>query len=66
MMPIKLRDYITEFKQEAVELALSTSSISDVAKQLSIPKDTLYTWIDIGYAADFLENPRCAVLSEVR
>ena len=45
-MPRKTRKYTTEFKQEAVDLALSSSSVSDVAEQLGIPKGTLYTWID--------------------
>lgn len=41
----KRKNYTAEFKQEAVALALSAGSMSEVAKQLGIPKATLSTWI---------------------
>lgn len=42
----RTRSYSSEFKQEAVKLALSTSSpISATAKGLGIPVATLHSWI---------------------
>jgi transposase-like protein len=37
------RSYTAEFKNSAVELALRSSNIETVAKELGIPKPTLYT-----------------------
>ncbi|HVT62772.1 MAG TPA: transposase [Legionellaceae bacterium] len=42
-----LRKYTNEFKQEAVNLALKSVSISNTAKELGIPCATLNTWISI-------------------
>jgi transposase len=39
------RRYTDEFKQEAVNLALKSSSVIDVAKELGIPSATLHTWL---------------------
>jgi transposase len=44
-MAKKLHTYTAEFKQEAVKLALSSSSISNTAKELGIPTPTLHTWV---------------------
>jgi len=42
----RTRSYSSEFKQEAVKLALSSSSpISATAKGLGIPVATLHSWI---------------------
>ena len=42
----RTRSYSSEFKQEAIKLALSTSSpISATAKGLGIPVATLHSWI---------------------
>lgn len=40
-----LRKYTKEFKQETVNLALKSPSISNTAKELGIPSATLHTWI---------------------
>ena|ERR1700727_777599 len=40
-----VRKYTKEFKQEAVNLALKSSSILNTAKELGIPVGTLHTWI---------------------
>ena len=42
-----VRKYTNEFKQEAVNLALKSVSISNTAKELGIPCATLNTWISI-------------------
>lgn len=42
---IKIRKYTPEFKQEAINLALKSPSITKVAEELGIPAGTLYTWI---------------------
>lgn len=39
------RKYTQEFKQEAVNLALKSPSISQTAKELGISIPTLHTWI---------------------
>jgi len=39
------RQYSPEFKAEAVKLALNSSSITTVAKELGIPDSTLHTWV---------------------
>ena len=39
------RKYPMEFKQESVNLALKSPSISRAAKELGIPVATLHTWI---------------------
>ena len=44
-MPKSVRKYTEEFKQEAVSLALKSSSIVHTAKELGIPVGTLHTWI---------------------
>lgn len=40
------RKYTKEFKQESVNLALKSSSISRTASELGIPVATLHTWIN--------------------
>lgn len=40
-----IRKYTKEFKQESVNLALKSASISQAATELGIPVATLYTWI---------------------
>ena len=42
----KIRSYTQEFKDEAVKLALDTSSIGQAAKDLGIPMSTLHSWIN--------------------
>lgn len=44
-MSKRSKSYTKEFRQEAVKLALSSSSISGTARDLGIPEGTLYTWI---------------------
>ena len=44
-MTRKVRKYTKEFRQEAVTLALKSSSIANTANELGIPVGTLYTWI---------------------
>jgi len=39
------RSYTAEFKREAVELALNSSSIVQAAKDLGMPEATLHTWV---------------------
>lgn len=46
-MKRKVRKYTKEFKQEAVKLALKSSSILNTAKELGIPIGTLHTWIHV-------------------
>ena len=40
------RNYTEEFKTEAMKLALSSGSISGAARDLGMPKATLYTWVE--------------------
>ena len=40
-----VRKYTEEFKQEAVNLALKSPSISHTANALGIPMATLHTWV---------------------
>jgi len=42
----KIRRYTQEFKDEAVRLALDTSSIGQAAKDLGLPVSTLHSWIN--------------------
>ena len=44
-MKKQTRRYGTEFKQEAIKLAISSPSVSGVAKELGIPEATLHTWV---------------------
>lgn len=44
-MKRQIRKYTDEFKQEAVNLALKSSSMSKTAQDLGIPAATLHTWI---------------------
>lgn len=44
-MRMTARKYTKEFKQEAVNLALKSVSISSTAKELGIPYATLSTWM---------------------
>ena len=41
----QVRKYTKEFKQEAVNLALKSPSISNTASELGIPMPTLHSWI---------------------
>ncbi len=40
------KSYTDEFKQEAINLALSSPSVTAVAKSLGIPEGTLHTWVN--------------------
>jgi transposase-like protein len=44
-MSKKVRKYPAEYKAEAVKLALSSESVSGVAKSLGMPEATLYVWV---------------------
>lgn len=39
------RVYPSEFKERAIQLALRSPSLDIVARELGIPKGTLYTWV---------------------
>jgi transposase len=41
------RKYTNEFKQEAIALALKSTSIINTANELGIPAATLHTWISV-------------------
>lgn len=45
-MARQIRKYTNEFKQEAVNLALKSPSITKTAKELGIPIGTLHTWVE--------------------
>lgn len=45
IMSRQARNYTKEFKQEAINLALNSSSVSQAAKDLGIPEATLHTWV---------------------
>lgn len=45
-MTRSVRKYTKEFKQEAVKLALKSSSIANTAKELGIPSITLHGWVN--------------------
>jgi transposase len=44
-MTRKIRKYSKEFKAEAINLALNSDNITQVAKELGIPDATLHTWL---------------------
>ncbi len=44
-MERKTRKYTNEFKQESVNLALKSPSVSKTASDLGIPIPTLHSWI---------------------
>ncbi len=39
------RIYLAEFRESAIQLAMRSPSLEMVAKELGIPKQTLYTWV---------------------
>jgi transposase len=39
------RSYTKEFKQEAIRLALSSTSVPKAAKDIGVPETTLYSWL---------------------
>lgn len=41
----KNRQYTSEFKQEAVKLALNSPSVLSAARDLGVPEATLHTWV---------------------
>ena len=41
----KMRKYSKEFKQEAVNLAIKSPSISKTANELGLPLATLHSWV---------------------
>lgn len=41
----QVRKYTKEFKQEAINLALKSPSISNTASELGVPMPTLHSWI---------------------
>jgi transposase len=45
-MTRQIKKHTEEFKQEAINLALKSPSISRTAKELGIPTSTLHTWIN--------------------
>lgn len=45
-MSKKLRHYTEEYKSEAIQLALSSESISGTAKTLGMPEATLHGWVN--------------------
>ena len=45
MSSTKSKRYTEEFKSEAVKFVKSGQSVSEVAKQLNMSKNTLYTWM---------------------
>ena len=44
-MKKKQRTYTSEFKNEAIKLALDSNSIGQAAKDLGIPVSTLHVWV---------------------
>ena len=44
-MPNKPRSYTSEFKREAVKLALNSTSVLSAANDLGMPDATLHTWV---------------------
>jgi transposase len=40
-----MRSYTKEFKQEAIRLALNSSSVTGAAQDIGIPAATLHSWI---------------------
>lgn len=44
-MTRQVRKYTNEFKQEAINLALKSGTVSNTAAGLGIPAATLHTWI---------------------
>ena len=50
----KTRVYPTEFKNEAIKLALETSAIGQTAKDLGIPVSTLHCWINQSNRSSFV------------
>lgn len=44
-MTNKNRKYTSEFKREAVQLALNSPSVLSAAKDLGMPEATLHTWV---------------------
>lgn len=47
------RNYTKEFKEEAIKLALDSSSLTQVAKDLGIPVSTLHCWMNQAKVLDF-------------
>ena len=45
-MTKKVKGYTAEFREEAIKLALDTSSICRAAKDLGIPVSTLHNWVN--------------------
>jgi transposase len=45
-MTRQVRRYPKEFKDEAVKLALKSSSIRNTATELGVPVGTLHTWLE--------------------
>ena len=45
-MPKTVKKYTEEYKSEAIKLALSSESISGVAKSLGMPEATLHGWVN--------------------
>ena len=41
----RLRTYTSEFKNEAIKLALDINSVGQAAKDLNIPISTLHVWV---------------------
>jgi transposase-like protein len=42
----QVKKYTKEFKEEAVNLALKSTTVSQAAVSLGIPPGTLYAWVE--------------------
>ena len=56
-MSNKLRSYTPEFKREAAQLALNSSSVLSAAKDLGMPEATLHTWVQKAKRSGEAVNP---------
>jgi transposase len=45
-MATKIKKYTKEFREEAVKLALKSTTVSQAAISLGIPPGTLYSWVE--------------------
>jgi transposase len=59
-MTRKTKKYTKEFKEESVKLALSSPSVTGVAKELNIPEATLHAWV----AKDRMNKNQSVMTSE--
>ena len=52
-MKTKARNYTKEFKEEAIKLALDSTSVAQTSKDLGVPISTLHCWINQAKVLDF-------------